>query len=119
MNEHPDELRQQIEALQERVSRLSAAVLRISASLDLDTVLQEVVDSAGALTGARYGAIVTVGEAGEPDDFVTFGFTPEERQQLASWPDGPQLFKHLRNLEAPLRVADLPAYVRTLGFRRT
>ena len=80
MNERPDELRQQIEALQERVSRLSAAVLRISASLDLDTVLQEVVDSARALTGARYGTIVTVDETGHPVDFVTSGFTPEERQ---------------------------------------
>ena len=116
MNEHPDELRQQIEALQERVSRLSAAVLRISASLDLDTVLQEVVDSARALTGARYGLIATVDETGRPVDFVTSGFTPEERQELAGWPDGPRLFEHLRKLEKPVRLADLPAYVRTLGF---
>ncbi len=116
VNEHPDELRQQIEALQERVSRLSAAVLRISASLDLDTVLQEVVDSARALTGARYGAIATVDETGAPVDFVTSGFTPDERRELASWPDGPRLFEHLRNLEAPVRLADLPTYVSTLGF---
>ncbi|MDE2882684.1 MAG: response regulator [Acidobacteriota bacterium] len=116
MNERPDELRQQIEALQERVSRLSAAVLRISASLDLDTVLQEAVDSARALTGARYGTIATVDETGQPEDFVTSGFTPEERQALANWPEGPRLFEHLRNLEAPLRIADLPAYVRTLGL---
>ena len=116
MNEHPDDLRRQFEALQERVSRLSAAILRFSASLDLDTVLQEVVDSARTLTGARYGLIVTVDETGEPEDFVTSGFTPEEREELANWPDGPRLFEHLRNLENPLRMADLPAYVRTLGF---
>ncbi|MYB31507.1 MAG: GAF domain-containing protein, partial [Acidobacteria bacterium] len=116
MNERPDELRQQIEALQERVSRLSAAILRISASLDLDTVLQEAVDSARALTGARYGAIATVDEAGRPVDFVTSGFTPDERQEMAEWPDGPRLFEHLRNPETPLRLADLPAYVKALGF---
>ncbi len=116
MNEHPEELRRELSALQERVSRLSAAVLRISASLDLDTVLQEVVDSARALTGARYGAIATVDETGAPVDFVTSGFTPDERRELASWPDGPRLFEHLRNLEAPVRLADLPTYVRTLGF---
>ena len=42
-------------AFGERISRLSAAILRISASLDLATVLKEVVDSARApLTpGAR------------------------------------------------------------------
>ena len=53
------ELTQEIEALKERASALSAAILRISASLDLATVLREVVDSARALTGARYGVIVT------------------------------------------------------------
>ncbi|MDE2755508.1 MAG: histidine kinase, partial [Acidobacteriota bacterium] len=63
-----DDLRRQVNALQERVSRLSAAVLRVSASLDLDTVLQEVVDSARALTGARLGAIVTVDDSGRVDE---------------------------------------------------
>ena len=38
-----DVLRQEINELRERISKLSAASLRISASLDLDTVLQEVV----------------------------------------------------------------------------
>ena len=116
MNEHPEDLRRQIEALQERVSRLAAAILRFSASLDLDTVLQEVVDSARALTGARYGVIATVDETGKPEDFVTSGFTADERQELAGWPEGPRLFEHLRNLETPVRLADLPAYVRTLGL---
>ena len=116
MNERPDELRQQIEALQDRVSRLTAAILRISASLDLDTVLQEVVDSARALTGARYGTIVTVDETGQPVDFVTSGFTPDERRELAEWPDGPRLFEHLRNLQTPVRVTELSAWLRTLGF---
>ena len=45
---------------------LSAAVLRIGASLDLDTVLSEVVDAARALTGAGCGAIATVDAAGRP-----------------------------------------------------
>ena len=109
------ELTQEIEALKERASALSAAILRISASLDLATVLQEVVDSARALTGARYGVIATVDEAGEGSDFVTSGFTPEEHRQYAEWPDGPRLFAHLRDLPGPLRLTDLPAYVRELG----
>ena len=44
-------------ALRARISALSAASLRINASLDLETVLNEVVERARALTGARYGAI--------------------------------------------------------------
>ena len=60
-------------ALRARISALSAASLRISASLDLEMVLNEVVESARALTGARYGAIATIDEAGTPQDFVTSG----------------------------------------------
>lgn len=116
MAEHAENLRLQIEALQQRHSRLSAAVLRINASLDPDAVLQEVVDSGCALTGARYGAIVTFGDAGTPQEFVTSGFTADERDQMAAWTDGPRLFQHLRGLPAPLRLGDFPAYVRALGF---
>ena len=114
--QNPDELQRRIEALQERVSKLCGAVLRISASLDLDTVLQEVVDSARALTGARYGVITTVDDAGRPQEFVGSGITPDEHRQLAEWADGLRLFEHFRDLPGALRVADLPAYVRSLGF---
>ena len=107
----------EFEALRERISSLSAAMLRISASLDVATVLREVVDSARALTGARYGAITTLGETGLPDDFVTSGLTPEETGRLAAWlPDGLRLFEHFRDLEGSVRLADVPQYVRSLGF---
>ena len=113
---NPDDLRRENEALRDRISRLSAAVLRISASLDLDTVLNEIVESARALTGARYGCITTIDESGEARDFVTSGITPEEHQQMAAWADGPQLFEHLRDLPGPLRLGETRDYVRSLGF---
>ncbi len=103
-------------ALRARISALSAASLRINASLDLETVLNEVVDSARALTGARYGAIATIDDAGVPQDFVTSGFTAEEHRKLVEWPDGPRLFEYFRDLPGPLRLADVPDYVRSLGF---
>ena len=111
-----DELRREIEVLRDRLSRLSAAVLRVSASLDLNTVLQEVVESARALTGARYGAITTIDAVGQPRDFVSSGLTPEEHRQLLEWSDGPRLFEYFRELRSPLRLQDLPAYVRSLGI---
>ena len=103
-------------ALRARISALSTASLRISASLDLETVLNEVVESARALTGARYGAIATIDEAGVPQDFVTSGFTAEEHRNMEEWPDGPRLFEFFRDLPGPLRIPDVPAYVRSLGF---
>ena len=105
------------EALRERISTLSAAILRISATLDLDTVLAEVVESARGLTGARYGVIATVDETGVPTrESVFSGFTPEEEQELFAWPDSGRLFEHLRHLPGPVRLADLSGYVRALGI---
>ena len=95
---------------------ITTAVLRVSSSLDLVTVLQEVVDSARALTGARYGLIVTADRAASVEEFVTSGLAAGEKERLADWPDGPRLFAHFRDLAGPLRIPDLPAYVRALGF---
>ena len=105
-----------VHALERRISLLSAAILRISQSLDLSTVLQEVVDSACALTGARYGAIVALDKEREVLEFVISGLTDEEQRQFAEWPDGPRLFAHLRDLPGPLRITDLPDYVHKRGF---
>ena len=116
MNGDSAELRREYEALQERVARLSAAVLRVSASLDLDTVLREVVESAQVLTGARFAMLVTIGEAGHIEEFVTSGFTAEEKEEMMSWADGPQLFEHFRGLDAPLRLSNLPEYFQALGL---
>ena len=112
----PDELRRENEALRERIAKLNAAVLRVNASLDLDTVLQEVVDSARSLTGTRYGIIVPVDDEGRPQDFVTSGFTAAQRRRIAAWPHGPALYEHLRELTGVFRLDDLPAYLRESGL---
>ena len=104
------------EALRARLSALSAASLRISASLDLETVFREVVESARSLTGARLGAIATIDEAGAPQDFVTSGITEAEHRAIVEWTEGPRLFEYFRDLEGPLRIADVSAYVQALGF---
>ncbi|MCY4440329.1 MAG: response regulator [Deltaproteobacteria bacterium] len=111
-----DDLRRENEALRARAATLNAAILRISATLDLDTVLREVVESACALTGARYGLIATVDESGPPQDVVTSGLTPDEHRRVLDWPDGPRVFEHLRDLPGPLRLHDLPGFVRSLGY---
>ena len=110
-----EEIRAELEALRDRVSKLSAASLHICASLDLDTVLQEAVDSARALTGARKGVIVPVADSGEPQGFVSSGLTADEQQWISDWPDGPGLFEHFRDLSRALRLPDLGAYAESLG----
>ena len=104
------------QAPRERISTLNAAILRISATLDVHTVLGEVVQCARDLTSARYGVIATVDESGTPRDAVFSGFTPAEEQDLAAWPDRGRLFDHLRDLQGPRRLTDLSAYVQGLGI---
>ena len=100
----------------DRDADLRGAVLRIGASLDLDAVLREAVESVRALTGAAYGVIATIDPGGEPRDFVTSGFTPGQAGAMEAWPDALALFARLRELAAPLRLADLDAWVRSLGL---
>ena len=117
----PDPRDSRLGPAQDRASRLSAAILRISQSLDLATVLDEAVESACALTGARHGVITTVDldQRDQVWDFVTCGLSPEERRTMVEWPDGLRFFGHLMELSAPLRVADLPAYLCDLGLSPT
>ncbi len=111
-----EKTRQEIAALRSRYTQLSTAILRISTSLELDTVLQEVVEGARVLSGARYGLIATLDASGQLQDFVSSGFTEDEHRAMAEWPDGPRLFEHFRSLPGAVRLDDLPAYVRSLGF---
>ena len=115
MNDHR-ELARENEALRERMAVLCAAMLRITGTLDLRTVLQEIVDSARILSQAAYGVMATIDAQGQPTNFVVSGFTDEERQRMVDWSDGPGLFEHFNNLPGPVRLDDLPDYVRKLGF---
>ena len=110
------DLQRENAVLEERISTLSAAVLRLGSSLELATVLQEAADSARVLTRARYSLIVTVDEAGEVREFVTSGLDPDGHRELAAWPDGPKLFRYLRDLPGSFRLADLPDWFRERGY---
>ncbi len=113
-----DELMQEVAVLRDRISKLSAASLRISASLEFDTVLSEIVEGARALIGTRYGVIATIGDSGQLEEVVFSGFTQEERHQMTEWADGLRLFEHLRDCEGALRSTDMHGYVRSLGLSR-
>jgi signal transduction histidine kinase/DNA-binding response OmpR family regulator len=105
-----------LEALQERLTRLSEASVRINESLEFDTVLQGVLDSARHLTAARYGVMTLLDEGGQVQDFLSSGTTAEEAERLWLTPDPYQIFESLTEIAEPLRVADLAEHVRSLGF---
>ena len=114
--EPPDERDQRIRELEERLSRLSEASLRINESLDFDTVLQEVVDGARALTASRYGAITVLNEAWQTPEFFVSGVTREEHQGLWDMPQGQAFFEYLSGLEQPLRVSNVDAHLSAMNL---
>ncbi|MDE2752117.1 MAG: ATP-binding protein, partial [Gemmatimonadota bacterium] len=88
----------------------------INEALDLEVVLQGVLDSARSLTDARYGAITTLGDAGQMEDLLISGLTPEETQRLREMPDGQRIFEYVSSLPEPLRVADFADYAKSIGL---
>ena len=91
MADRVEELQQQVEALRDRLARQTEATSRITASLDIESVLQGALNSARSLTGARYGLIFVPDDSGQVQHFLTSGPTARELDQLTSLPDGPAL----------------------------
>ena len=114
--QHQDHRDQEIQTLRERLSRLGQASLRIIESLDFDKVLQEVVDSARALTASRYGVIALHDENGVAGEFLASGMTAEEAERVWRIPGWQQHFEYLSRIPSPLRVADLLGHIRSLGL---
>ena len=103
-------------ALRDRLARLSEASLRINESLDFEQVLQGALDSARSLTGGRYGVMTLLDEEGQVQDFLSSGLSCEESELLWLMPEGLRIFQALTGISEPLRLPDLVAHVRGLGF---
>ena len=114
--ENAETLGQGMQPREDHLSRLSEATLRINESLDLTTVLQEILDSARELTGARYSLITTFDDSGQLEDFSVSGMSTEEAQRLWEMPGGWQIFEYLNAIRGPLRVEDFGSHTSALGL---
>ena len=114
--EEAEGLKREIEELRGRLSRLSQATLRITEDLDLGTVLREVIDGARSLTGARYGALLVLDHLGGIEDLITSGITPEERAAIKAEPQVLGLLSFLGEVDGPLRLRDIAAHPKSVGF---
>ena len=112
----PDARDLEIQALRDRLTRMCEACHRINESLDLDTVLQEVLDSARSLTVARYGVMVLLDGSGGVQEFLGAGFTPDEARRLWELPEGSEFIEYLGAIPGPLRVGDFTGHTRLIGL---
>ena len=114
--DRPDERDREIAGLRECLSRLNDASLRINESLDFDTVLQGVFDSARSLTEARLR-----GDDAPRRWRAGTGF-PIVRDDLG-WgrttlvmPERWRLYEYLGRISRSLRLTDLLGHVRSAGL---
>ena len=102
--------------LRDRLSRLSQASQRINESLDFETVLQGVVDSARSVTDASYCVATLHDDEGQVQEFLVSGMPSHWVGQMQSFPAAAPLHEYLRGIEEPLRLRDLYSHVGALGL---
>ena len=102
---------------QARLRALVEAGIALSSELSLDALLQKLVEAAAELTGARYAALGVIDQAGRQlERFVTTGLDPEAHARIGDLPRGRGILGVLIREAKPLRMADLGADPRSVGF---
>jgi signal transduction histidine kinase len=97
--------------------RLIEAGMALASELSLDAVLLRIVELAVDLTAARYGALGVLTPDGRSiEEFITVGITAEERAALGDPPTGHGLLGALIREARPLRIPDIGADPRSVGF---
>jgi signal transduction histidine kinase len=101
----------------DRDRQLIEAGMILASELSLDVVLLRIVELAVDITGARYGALgVLTPDGREIAEFITVGIAPEERAALGDPPRGHGLLGALIREARPLRIPEISADPRSVGF---
>jgi signal transduction histidine kinase len=101
----------------EKLQRLMAAVLMITADVELSELLREVVHEAGSLVRARYAALGVLNSTRTAlEQFLTAGLTEEEEARIGPRPTGRGVLGLLITEPAPLRIANLEDSPDRYGF---
>ena len=106
-------------APQERLRVLVEAGIALSSELSLDALLERIVETATALTGARYAALGVIDRTGQGlERFFTTGIDAETRAAIGELPRGRGILGVLIREARPLRLHDIADDPRSVGFPR-
>jgi two-component system, NarL family, sensor histidine kinase DevS len=91
--------------------------IALTSELSLDALLQQLVEKAALLTGARYAALGVIDQTGTSlERFLTTGIDPETHAAIGDLPKGRGILGVLIRDAAPLRLANLSSDPRSVGF---
>ena len=101
----------------DRLRILVDAGIALSSELSLDALLQQLVEKAALLTGARYAALGVIDQTGTAlERFLTTGIDAETHAAIGELPKGRGILGVLIRDTAPLRLPNLGADPRSVGF---
>jgi two-component system, NarL family, sensor histidine kinase DevS len=102
---------------QDRMRAVLDAAIAVTSELSIEAVLQRIVEAAAELTGARYAALGVIDQSGTGlENFVTTGLDEETVRRIGDLPRGRGILGVLIRDAQPLRLADLGADPRSVGF---
>jgi len=100
-----------------RFESLLSAGVAIFSEHSLERVLQQIVDSAREVVGARYAALgVLAPDRATLSQFVTSGLTQAERERIDDLPRGRGLLGLVIREPQPIRSADINRHPQRYGF---
>jgi signal transduction histidine kinase len=100
-----------------RLERLIEVGRGLLSELDLDAVLDSVLETARALTGAQYAALGILDERRrELQQFLTRGIDEETHREIGDLPRGRGILGVLIDEPRPLRIPDVAMHPRSYGF---
>ncbi len=102
---------------EDRLRALFNATLALNSELSLESLLQRLVETATALTGAKYAALGVIDEAGTGlEPFLTTGIDAETEARIGDLPRGRGILGVLIQDATPLRLHELGEDPRSVGF---
>jgi two-component system, NarL family, sensor histidine kinase DevS len=104
------------EQLEDRLVALHRASLELVSDLSLETVLERIVTLAREQSGARYAALGVVNDAGDLVQFIPIGMTKQEIERIPHQPIGRGLLGAMRDELEPVRIPEISADSRSVGF---
>ena len=105
--------------VRDRFEHLLSAGVEIFSQHTLTAVLQQVVDAAREVVGARYAALGVLSPDGTSlSEFVTSGMTVEERAKIGAAPQGHGLLGVIIHQPKAIRVPDIADHPQRAGFPR-
>jgi PAS domain S-box-containing protein len=107
---------EQIARRHQELEAVNDAIAAISSALQPQEVLQRIVNAARELVSAQYAALGVTADDGHLVEFITSGMSENDRVAIGAIPRGDGILGLLIRERRPMRIDDISAQPRSVGF---